>query len=89
MLHLPGKDLRSRPHVERTAAILPGVVRALRRAREQAAKEGLPNPATQADAEVVSTAIRSTDVMEARRMDCETFRRRKGYPNSKLRVREL
>jgi hypothetical protein len=89
MLHLPGKDLRSRPHVERTAAILPGIVRALSRAREQAAKEGLPNPATQADAEVVSTAIRSTDVMEARRIDCETFRQPKGYPNSNLRVREL
>ena len=76
--HLPGKVLRSCPHVEWTATVLPGFVRALIR-REQAAKEGLPDPATQADAEVVSTTISSTDVIEARRMDCETFQQLKGY----------
>jgi hypothetical protein len=69
---------------------LPSFVRALiRRAWEQAAKEGLPDPATQADAEVASTTISSTDVIEERRMDCETFWQLKGHPNSKLRVREL
>lgn len=80
MPHLPGNDLRSWPHVERTATVLPGLVRAIiRRAREQAAKDGPPDPATQADAEVASTTISSTDVMEERRMDGETFGQLKGY----------
>jgi hypothetical protein len=88
MPHLPGKDLRSWPQVERTATVLHAFVWALiRRPREQAANDGLPDPPTQADAEVASTTISSTDVVEARRMDCETFRQLKGYPNSKLRVR--
>jgi hypothetical protein len=80
MPHLPGNDLRSCPHVERTATVPHAFVWTLiRRSREQAANDGLPGPATQADAEVASTTVSSTDVMEARRMDCETFRQRKGY----------
>lgn len=75
MPHLPGNDLRSCPHVERMATVLQAFVWALiRRLQEQAASDRLPDPATQADADVASTTISSTDVMEARRMNCETFR---------------
>jgi hypothetical protein len=69
MPHRPGKDLRSCPHAERTATVLHAFVPALiRRAGEQAASDGLPDPATQADAEVASITSSSTDVMEERRM---------------------
>jgi hypothetical protein len=81
MPHLPARDLRSCPHEARTVALLYAFVWALIRwVREQAASEGLPDPATQADADVASTTIRSTDVMEARRTECETFRHLKSHP---------
>jgi hypothetical protein len=66
--------------VERTLTVLHGFARVLiLRSREQAASDGLPDPATQADAEVARTTISSTEVVEARRMDYETFRQLKGY----------
>ena len=55
----------------------------------EAASEGLPDPATQADADVASTTIRSTDVMEARRTECETFQPAKSHGDSNLGVRIL
>jgi hypothetical protein len=80
MPHLPGNDLRSCPQVERTATVLAAFVRAvIPGLREQAASEGLPDPATQADAEAASTTISSTEVMEERRIDCETFQHLKGH----------
>ena len=74
MPHLPGNDLRSSLHVERRATFLHGFAGALiLRSREQAACDGLPDPATQAEADVASTAISSTEVTQERRMDYETF----------------
>jgi hypothetical protein len=81
MPHLPGRDRRSCPHEARTVAVLHVFVWALiRRVRGQPASDGLPDPATQADADVASTTINSTDVMEARRTEYETFQHLKSHP---------
>ena len=80
MPHLPGNDLKSCPHMERTATFQHGFPASLiLGSREQRAGDELPDPATQTDADVASTRISSTDVMEARRTDCETFQQLKGY----------
>ena len=82
--HLPGKDLKSCPHVGGTATFLHDLAGALiLRSREQAPSDGLPDPATQADADVASTTIRSTDVIEARRTARKTVQQLKGYRSSK------
>ncbi|GEM_PF-6322046 len=92
MPHLPGKDLRSCPHAAPTITGLHAFVLGLIcRVREQGTSEGLPDPATQADADVASTAINSTDVVEARRMESSVRRssRQKVTVIRKSRVRIL